>query len=87
MRRRRHGAAYLFDTDGGQQLFKLLASDGMAFDNFGRSVAISGNTAIVGAPGQGAAYLFDTTTGQQIAKLAPGGAGYGQSVAISGDMR
>ncbi len=46
---------------------KLLASDGTAFDNFGRSVAIQGNLAIVGASwdddnggsfGAGSAYVF-----------------------------
>ena len=48
------------------QTAKLTASDGMADDNFGDSVAISGNTLVVGAlnatvggnPAQGAAYVF-----------------------------
>ena len=89
------GSAYLFDTTTGQQLFKLLPSDGAAFDNFGISVAISGTTAVVGAwkdddngSSSGSAYLFDTTTGQQIFKLLPsdGAAGdrFGLPVAISG---
>ena len=89
------GSAYLFDTTTGQQLFKLLADDGAADDNFGNSVAISGATAIVGAwkdddngTSSGSAYLFDTTTGLQIAKLLPkdGAAAdeFGNSVAISG---
>ena len=43
------GSAYLFDVSTGRQLFKLTASDAAAFDSFGTSVAISGNTAIVGA--------------------------------------
>jgi hypothetical protein len=91
------GSAYLFDTTTGQQLFKLLPSDGQSRDYFGRSVAISGTTAIVGAPGDddngefsGSAYLFDTTTGQQLFKLllSDGAAfdGFGGSVAISGTM-
>ncbi len=82
-------------ADLGDQLFKLLANDAAANDLFGLSVAISGATAIVGAPNDddngsssGSAYLFDTTTGQQIAKLLPndGAAGdlFGSSVAISG---
>ena len=90
------GSAYLFDTTTGQQLFKLLAEDGEAGDQFGLSVAISGTTAIVGAhrdddngSNSGSAYLFDTTTGQQIAKLLPSdGALYerfGWSVAINSD--
>ncbi len=91
------GSAYLFDTTTGQQLFKLLPSDGQSRDYFGRSVAISGTTAIIGAPGDddngvssGSAYLFDTTTGQQLIKLllSDGAAfdGFGGSVAISGTM-
>ncbi len=89
------GSAYLFDTTTGRQIAKLLPKDGAALDFFGRSVAISGATAIVGAfddddngSNSGSAYLFDTTTGQQIAKLLPddGAAGdrFGQSVGISG---
>jgi hypothetical protein len=89
------GSAFLFDTTTGQQIAKLLPSDGAAGDRFGISVAISGTTAVVGAwldddngTSSGSAYLFDTTTGQQIAKLLPsdGAAGdlFGISVAISG---
>ena len=90
------GAAYVFDVTTGQQVAKLLASDGTASDNFGNSVAISGHTAVIGAPrdddlgsNSGAAYVFDLTTGQQIAKLlaedGEGGDYFGKSVAISGD--
>ena len=89
------GSAYLFDTTTGQQIAKLLPNDGATGDQFGRSVAISGATAIVGAVYDddsggfsGSAYLFDTTTGRQIAKLlADDGAAedfFGASVAISG---
>ena len=93
------GSAYLFDTTTGQQLAKLLPDDGAALDHFGRSVAISGTTAIVGAfldddacpsdplCNSGSAYLFDITTGEQIAKiLAADGAAedfFAMSVAIS----
>ncbi|MCA9275798.1 MAG: hypothetical protein KDA29_07220 [Phycisphaerales bacterium] len=89
------GSVYLFDTVTGQQIAKLLPSDGAAGDFFGISVAISGTTAVVGASGDddngnlsGSAYLFDTVTGQQIAKLLPsdGAANdqFGFSVSISG---
>ncbi len=89
------GAAYLFDTATGQQIAKLLSGDGAVGDYFGRSVAISGTTALVGAfadddngSGSGSAYVFDTTTGQQLAKLLPGDGtvadNFGISVAISG---
>ena len=80
------GSAYLFDTTTGQQIAKLLPSDGAAIDFFGYSVAIRGTTSIVGAwgddangAGSGSAYTFDITTGQQLAKLLPddGSAGDG----------
>ena len=89
------GSAYLFDTTTGQQLFKLTASDAASGDNLGRSVAISGTTAIAGAwtddgvgTNSGSAYLFDTTTGAQLFKLTASDAAaedrFGYSVAISG---
>ncbi len=91
------GAAYVFDTNTGEQLFRLTASDATAYNWFGYSVAISGTTAIVGAhrnddnaptPRSGAAYLFDTTTGEQLFRLAASdasvGDNFGISVAISG---
>ena len=63
------GAAYVFDVSGATwtQKVKLTADDGAAFDNFGRSVAVSGTTVIVGAPYavingnafQGAVYVFE----------------------------
>jgi len=88
------GSAYLFDVYTGAQLAKLTADDAEAWDNFGEAVAISGTTAIVGAPtsdnSAGAAYLFDTTTGSQIAKLTASNAQpldhFGESVAISGGV-
>jgi hypothetical protein len=45
------GSAYLIDTDTGMELFKLLPTDGDAAALFGYSVAISGNSVIVGAIG------------------------------------
>ena len=89
------GSAYLFDVTTGEQLFKLTAADRTDFDEFGFSVGISGNTAIVGArrsgelTPSGAAYLFDVSSGIQIAKLSAAGdvgsAQFGHSVAISGN--
>jgi hypothetical protein len=65
------GAAYVFvkPASGWQnmtQTAKLTASDGVANDNLGRSVSISSNTVMAGAPGatigsnslEGAAYVF-----------------------------
>jgi hypothetical protein len=91
------GSAYLFDVATGQQIAKLLAIDGVAGDQFGSSVAIHGNTAIIGAWGDddkatesGAAYLFDIPTRMQIAKLVAGDLGsgdrFGGDVAISGNL-
>jgi hypothetical protein len=49
-----HGAVYVFVRSGGvwvqQAYIKPLVHD--ALDNFGQSVAISGNTLVVGAPGE-----------------------------------
>ncbi|MEE8154057.1 MAG: hypothetical protein V3T53_03740 [Phycisphaerales bacterium] len=80
-------------ADLGDQLFKLLADDGAVFDQFGYSVAINGDIAIVGAfhddNSSGSTYLFDIATGKQTAKrLADDGAPgdhFGWSVAISGN--
>jgi len=91
------GAAYVFDVTTGQQLLELLASDAAEGDAFGYSVSISGDRAIVGAPGvdtagtsSGAAYVFDVTTGQELFKLLSTdilpGDWFGRSVAISDGM-
>ena len=75
---------------------KLLASDGDADDRFGFSIAVSGNTAVIGAAwndedgdASGSAYVFDITTGQELFKLtaSDGAAGdrFGYSVAVSGN--
>ena len=63
------GSAYLFDISDPAnpvQIAKLLPNDGAACDQFGWSVAVSGDTAIVGAVwdddhggDSGSAYLFD----------------------------
>jgi FG-GAP repeat len=61
------GAAYLFDASTGNQITKLLASDGGTSDTFGRDVSISNGSIVVGAyrnddpfnPWGGAAYLFN----------------------------
>lgn len=85
------GSAHVFDATTGNQLFKLVASDARWHDNFGNSVAISDNIAIVGSyqnSGTGSAYVFDVKTGDQLFKLTGSDAGrddlFGNSVAISG---
>lgn len=95
------GSAYVFrfsDSNWIQQA-KLVASDSQDRDYFGRSVAIDGNTAVIGAFGDGSgggsagsAYIFDfngSTWAGQAKLLAPDGADYdmfGASVGISGDF-
>jgi len=81
------GAAYVFErpADGwttGTETAKLTASDGVADDQFGRSVSISGGSVIIGASrddvgtnsNQGSAYVFEKPasgweTGTETAKL------------------
>lgn len=88
------GAAYVFDLTTGAEITKLIASDAGDADYFGASVAIHGNTALVGAyredgPGmnRGAAYLFEIDTATEIAKLTASDAGdeefFGRSVALN----
>ncbi|WP_198648747.1 FG-GAP repeat protein [Cyanothece sp. BG0011] len=90
------GSAYLFDVTTGNLLYKLTAPDGAASDQFGWSVSLSGNTALVGSyfdddngSNSGSAYLFDVITGNFLQKLtAPDGAegdNFGYSVSLSGN--
>lgn len=80
------------------ELSKLLANDGSTSDSFGHSVSVSGDTVIVGSPGDddegsdaGSAYVYrlGESGSAQEAKLtaADGVAGdaFGEAVAISGD--
>ncbi len=95
------GSAYVFTRSGTTwtQQTQLTAAGGAASDQFGASVALSGDTAIIGARlddvgsfvDQGAAYVFvrsGTTWTQQAQLLATGGDigdNFGSSVAVSGD--
>ena len=95
------GSAYLYRWSGSRwvEQAKLTASDGESGDQFGRSVALSGNTALVGAQlgdagdvtDAGAAYVYrwDGNTWVEQAKLtaSDGGADddFGASVALSGN--
>jgi len=81
-------------THGPKQLSELLASNAWTGDDFGWSVAVSGSTAVVGAPYAssytGAAYIFTksgstwTQTQELTASDAAPGNEFGWSVAISG---
>ncbi len=89
------GATYVFERDEGGagnwgEVKKLTAStDARAYLGFGWSVAVSGDTAVVGA--NGAAYVFSRDQGGasnwgQVAKLtAPDGRQFGSSVAVNDD--
>jgi hypothetical protein len=72
-------------------LYPLVRQDDVPASQFGWSVAISGNTAVVGAPAVAAVYVFvlDEEGWRQQARLAPprtfSEKDFGKSVAISGD--
>lgn len=94
------GAVYVFTKTNGvwTQTQKLSAGDSGASDNFGTAIAVSGGTAIIGAPnatvngnyGQGAAYVFTESSGvwsqaqELVASDGAAGNMMGYSVAIDG---
>jgi hypothetical protein len=92
------GRAYVFSDASGswKQVAELKGSDTVAKDGFGYNVAISGMTAISGAPdhakNQGRAYVFSDTSGswKQIAELKGSDTvannGFGVAVAVSGTV-
>ncbi len=94
------GSAYVFIRSAGTwtEVAKLTASDAAVGDQFGRSVAVAGDTAVIGANGDddagsnsGSAYVFirSGTTWTEQAKLtasdAAAGERFGGSVALAGD--
>ena len=90
------GSAYVFTRTGTAwtQQGKLLASDGTQGDQFGYSVSVDGDTALIGARGDddnsGSVYVFTRTgtTWTQQAKLitaSDGGANFGSSVSLDGN--
>ncbi|MBS0198569.1 MAG: hypothetical protein JSR77_17600 [Planctomycetes bacterium] len=93
------GAAYIFSATTGAFVAKLTAADGLTGDWFGYSVAIDGDTAVVGAVyddtgangDQGSAYVFKRSGAawpQQIKLTAADGADsdwLGISIAVRGN--
>jgi hypothetical protein len=93
------GAVYVFvhRAGGWTQQARLTAADGVAKDNFGFSVALDGNTAVIGASnrgldgvrsfhGVGGAYVFvrtGTTWSQQALLLPPAGTSSGEFFGFS----
>jgi len=88
------GAAYVFALSGTtwSQQAELTASDAAENDGFGARVALSGSTALIGAPDKntftGAAYVFvrSGTAWSQEAELTASGLFFGYSVALSGSI-
>ncbi|HSN53549.1 MAG TPA: hypothetical protein VLT32_02710 [Candidatus Sulfomarinibacteraceae bacterium] len=100
------GSAHIYKRDQGGtnawgQVTRLIASDASEYARFGWSVAISGDTAAIGAygdrsngPGAGSVYLYRRDQGGpetwgEVTKLVASdhspGDGFGYSVAINGD--
>ncbi len=92
------GSAYIYTWNGDEWMeeAKIAVTDNISADVFGTSVCISGNTAIIGAPGcngsKGAAYIFIRTGSTWIkeAKLTVPDAvildNFGDSVSINGNI-
>lgn len=90
------GAAYLFDLNTGQELFKIEPPETQSLQLFGSSVDMEGNLAIVGAPGKtvngalsaGAAYIYDLVSGQLVHTLFSNtplsSDGFGRQVVLDG---
>jgi hypothetical protein len=87
------GAVNVYDAKTGKLLRQIFASDAASGDDFGSSVAISGNIAVIGAYSSagnkpGAAYVMDVSTGKQLFKLTPSdgvnGDVFGFTVAVHG---
>jgi hypothetical protein len=90
-----NGAVYVFVQSGSTWALqqKLVASDAAASDEFGYSVALSGDTLLIGAPGKndGVAYAFNRSGGawaqaQEIAATDGTGSDdcFGCSIAVQG---
>jgi len=86
------GSAYIYDLDG-NELTKITASDAVAGDGFGRTVAVGNGRIVVGSPfvdtdigsNIGAVYIFDLE-GNELAKISSGEGRdneyYGAAVAV-----
>jgi hypothetical protein len=84
------GASGRASAQAVSQQAELTSSPGLARETFGWSVAIGGNTLVVGAPHQAQAAFVFTNSGEgwtQAAGLAGTNTGTGLSVAISSDGR
>ncbi|MDE0913744.1 MAG: FG-GAP repeat protein [Planctomycetota bacterium] len=74
------GAAYVFDTTTGQELYKIVPADGASNDKFGFSVAIENGHVLIGCPHHsiggvsmvGCVYVYDLSSGLEVGRLVPG---------------
>jgi hypothetical protein len=96
------GAAYVFVESGGvwTEQQRLVADDGQMYDGFGKTVAIDGDTVLVGAqnvnvnghPWQGAVYVFTrsgstwTQTQKLTASDGTSNADFGGAMAMKGNV-
>jgi hypothetical protein len=92
------GNAYAFNVTTGKLLSNFTSPNPQFAGFFGHSVAVSGNTVVIGAPDENAsgfgeagnAYTFNAATGGLIKTLSSPNAksdgNFGQSVAASGDI-
>jgi hypothetical protein len=87
------GAAYVFDAQTGQQLFRFESNDPQTRDQFGWSVAINDQFIAIGARWDnqtfnraGAVYIHDATTGAFLRRITPDDSAdfdaFGTSVAL-----
>lgn len=91
------GKVYLYAADPSGRLVeqqRIAASDSSRMDDFGRALALEGNTLAVGAPrkgdGAGTVYLFERSGSgspwRETARLAaPVGGEFGSALALAGD--
>lgn len=96
------GSAYIFNATTGEEVHKLIPSDGTENDQFGLCVAISRDLVVIGAhwsirnsniegyENSGSAYIFNATNGEQLFKLKASDVTandkFGKSVAISNNL-
>ena len=85
------GSAYIYEFDGANwNETKLLASDGATGDRFGRSVAVNGETVVIGSENSESIYIYKFNgkiweESKIVASDGSGNAFFGQSVAVSGE--
>lgn len=84
------GAVYVYNSNTGELMHKLVPSDGESGDAFGSSVGIRNGLIVVGSPsddtGTGSVYVFDASTGEELHKLVADDAEVGDSFGTSVDI-